>query len=562
METIVQEVTINNPQIDNSPENLQQKEKLIADIKKLKLLAFQLECRLNINKFKDVRETLKLPAPVCNVREHAEKMANTENQLQEELYRYAGLYCESFNEKEYVFRIMSSADNAKTDTYCVQITTNNGALKVGKWCMPMSVDMDEILMETPLASFKDVKDFLRNCKRWTDCYSVRLRQFNELKSFLENIMDCTLEANLGHSEIYLQLRKIRDVKSEQDHDVIFYLCYKTDETRPCEILIDSGNINGISAEIQARLKNYFKRFHVCTLKTAFEKTINATDDEFQWNMVQENEDIAALCADEDIDSEDEFLSTIKRGKRKGGPTKLTIERKKRRHGDTANESTKTDDTLCDNSDNLDTESVKLPRRSVKSKEPRKKNAESRKGKTGVRVRKNKQKVTALDEIPESAQEDSGSASKDQNNKLKELVNNHQTTTATEKIETRLNNSECNKDNEIQKSTPIDNKKSGKLKGKIIHKDSAENTNDIFMKCSTPLRRTGFKFSFPDSNQISAIESESKQENAKPKEETEGKERKKSEIGNRGVGEVKENKKKGANAGKLRTKKKSKPDQCS
>jgi len=47
--------------------------------------------------------------------------------------------------------------------------------------MPVSVDMNQMLAETPIDDLKNLTSFIKNCKHNIDCYVVRQEQFMSLK---------------------------------------------------------------------------------------------------------------------------------------------------------------------------------------------------------------------------------------------------------------------------------------------------------------------------------------------------------------------------------------------
>jgi hypothetical protein len=47
--------------------------------------------------------------------------------------------------------------------------------------MPVSVDMNQMLTETPIDDLKNLTSFIKNCKHNIDCYVVRQEQFISLK---------------------------------------------------------------------------------------------------------------------------------------------------------------------------------------------------------------------------------------------------------------------------------------------------------------------------------------------------------------------------------------------
>jgi len=114
---------------------------------------------------------------------HLGRIPNVEIDLRNDLYRFAGLHCIKFRRDEFVFNFTSTNGEQKDNTHAIQIFIKDGKGSLGKWVMPMSVDMNYILTKTPIDKLKNLTAFIKNCKHNADCYSVRQQQFLSLKVY-------------------------------------------------------------------------------------------------------------------------------------------------------------------------------------------------------------------------------------------------------------------------------------------------------------------------------------------------------------------------------------------
>lgn len=160
-----------------------EKERLLREIRDLKSMIKEYEWNLETLRFKDVErhyaaelQSLKSKRPLRH-----RKIPNVEVELQNDLYRFGGLYCTQARRQELVFNFSSSRQQHKDNTYMVQILLKDEKASLGKWVMPMSIDMSEILEKTPLDNINTLSSFIKNCKHHVDCYAARKEQFELLK---------------------------------------------------------------------------------------------------------------------------------------------------------------------------------------------------------------------------------------------------------------------------------------------------------------------------------------------------------------------------------------------
>jgi hypothetical protein len=135
-------------------------------------------------RFKDVEKRVAEKFP--RVPEAPSRFSRTQNvqvDLQYDLYRFAGFQCVKFRRDECVFNFTSTNEDQKDNTNAVQIFIKDEKASLGKWVMPMSIDMNYLLSKTPIDNLKNLSAFIKSCKHNVDCYSVRQEQFLSLKVY-------------------------------------------------------------------------------------------------------------------------------------------------------------------------------------------------------------------------------------------------------------------------------------------------------------------------------------------------------------------------------------------
>lgn len=148
------------------------------DIQELRWIIEKAEWALEMWKFKDAERKIEPRDPKTS---HFSRIMNVEVQLQNDLYKFAGFRCVKFKRAETIFNFTSASEQQKDNTYAAQILVKDGKGNLGKWVMPMSVDMNEILTKTPINKLKHLTAFMKNCKHNINCYTVRQEQFLTLK---------------------------------------------------------------------------------------------------------------------------------------------------------------------------------------------------------------------------------------------------------------------------------------------------------------------------------------------------------------------------------------------
>lgn len=108
---------------------------------------------------------------------------NVQVDLQYDLYRFAGFRCVKFRRDEFIFNFTSTSEEQMDNTHAIQIFVKNKKGNLGKWVMPMSIDMNYLLSKTPIDNLKNITVFIKSCKHNVDCYTVRQEQFLSLKVY-------------------------------------------------------------------------------------------------------------------------------------------------------------------------------------------------------------------------------------------------------------------------------------------------------------------------------------------------------------------------------------------
>ncbi|XP_015188069.1 PREDICTED: uncharacterized protein LOC107072551 [Polistes dominula] len=200
-----------------------------------------------------------------------------------DLYRFSGMQCIKMNNIS-IFEFSTGVNVTKDNLFCVEIVNTDDNLKLGKWVMPPSTDMEDILSEFPLDKHTNLKSFLKCCKQHVNCYSDRQEQYNNLKNIISNLEKCSLDANLGLTRIHLHMSGIEVINDpEQIYNIILFMAYKSNEALPYLISIEKED-NTLSPKINKIFQKYFKPFKNVNLSAAFEQIID-DNRHFIWKKV-------------------------------------------------------------------------------------------------------------------------------------------------------------------------------------------------------------------------------------------------------------------------------------
>ncbi|XP_071647204.1 uncharacterized protein [Temnothorax longispinosus] len=317
-----------------------EKERLLREIQELKCIVKQCEWSLQTLRFKDVEERVtKRSLQSRDVSSRTRNsVPNVEVDLQNDLYRFAGFRCVKFRRDEIIFNFTSTNEKQKDNTHAVQIFIKDGKGNLGKWVMPMSIDMNYILSKTPIDQLKNLTAFIKNCKHNVDCYTARQEQFLSLQNSISHMKHCALQSDLGFKQISLELYGVHDNESDRYIDLIIHLLYHFDKARPYKIEVNATNKSKLSDDTKQRLKICLKEFRISDLQTAFDKILDAEDNStFTWTRADDSESPLELNDTSSSDEEDFLVQlqsdrkrSLRKLQRKRELHKKWNERKRRR----------------------------------------------------------------------------------------------------------------------------------------------------------------------------------------------------------------------------------------
>ncbi|XP_076239547.1 uncharacterized protein LOC143182445 [Calliopsis andreniformis] len=283
------------------------KDKLRKQIKELRSINMEMTCNLNIYCFKDVKVVTK-PTDPEEINAYAHEVVNVQTIFESELYRYAGFYCTKFLENEYVFKFSPSNKYDIKNTFGMQILIKDGKGTLGKWVMPMSIDLDDLKIEFSIDDPKNLPHFLRMCKNYIDCYFIRCEQYNTLMDTVSNIKDCKLQTSFGYTDFILELRGVYCVEDESYVDIIIFLIYAIDETRPYKIEVDSTiGRPKLNKRLRRQLQSSLQVFQLLDLQAAFDCMFDK--EPFIWSKLS-NDDTILQTNNLSSEEEEGFLETL------------------------------------------------------------------------------------------------------------------------------------------------------------------------------------------------------------------------------------------------------------
>ncbi|XP_046827436.1 uncharacterized protein LOC124427980 [Vespa crabro] len=290
----------NNNDIKSSSEDSSSAEriKLEKEIEDLKLTVRQLQQKLKIVKLNNIKENL-----ISNSRNN---FAGTSNQdvstnVNYELYRYSGLYCVHSARNEYLIGFNSSWKEQKQNLFAIQLLKRGKKIQIGKWVMPMSVDINQLLSEVSLNTIYNIIPFVQNCKHHCNCYIFRLQQYQELKSSVDNLSNCNVQPNLGYTSFIIELLNVYDKINESYANITIYLCYDSKHVRPTEIKLEVTGSIKYDEQTEKQLRKSLKRFYSTNLQTAFDNILIDDNAQFTWTRVKKED--ATLEINESSSSE-------------------------------------------------------------------------------------------------------------------------------------------------------------------------------------------------------------------------------------------------------------------
>ena len=147
----------------------------------MKSIILQIEWSLNISKFKNSKCIIQ---PSCINSLRTDNIQDINLQLESELYRYSGFYCVKFTKQEYIFNFSSSNKYNKDNIFAIQILNDQNKGVLGKWVMPMAIDLKDIISNFPIHKLKNLPSLLKICKQHIDSYFVRHEQYTTLMVYM------------------------------------------------------------------------------------------------------------------------------------------------------------------------------------------------------------------------------------------------------------------------------------------------------------------------------------------------------------------------------------------
>lgn len=160
-----------------------EKKKLLREIQELECIIQKCEWELETLRFANVEEHIS-ESQSWETPSRSKEIPNVEVDLQNDLYNFAGLRCVKFRRDEVVFNFISTNEQQKEDIYAIQIFIKDRKGHLGKWILPMSIDVNDMLTKIPIDKLENITPFLKSCKHDIDCYIVRQEQFLSLKVYL------------------------------------------------------------------------------------------------------------------------------------------------------------------------------------------------------------------------------------------------------------------------------------------------------------------------------------------------------------------------------------------
>lgn len=159
----------------NSPESII----LEKEIEDLKLTIKQLRQKLKTVKRNNMKE-ISISKDKDNLTVTRDVLTNTNY----ELWTYSGLYGIQSTDNRYIIGFNSSWKEQKQNLFIIEFHKQENNIKIGKWIMPMSVGITQLLSEVPLNKMNRIIPFVENCKHHCNCYMFRLQQYQVFKVFI------------------------------------------------------------------------------------------------------------------------------------------------------------------------------------------------------------------------------------------------------------------------------------------------------------------------------------------------------------------------------------------
>ncbi|XP_066600611.1 uncharacterized protein [Prorops nasuta] len=252
------------------------------------------------------------------------RILNKATEIKMELFHYTGLSCKKFKGSNYVLEF-----NCNNETFVVEIIKTKEMWTIGKWFMPPSIDMKQLISQYSLNEFTSLLTFLKHLKFHIECYKERTTNFKKLQNITENLSNFECSANNGLTQITLEFFQVYSVEEDLNIDINVHLIYKPEELIPKEIQIESVLPKKLSDTTEEKLKSIMKILQMQNLAEAFQQIFH--DQElFVW-PVEENEIITNVLNSSKEDSNVNLQTRLKhkltrRKKQKQGKRLKHLER--------------------------------------------------------------------------------------------------------------------------------------------------------------------------------------------------------------------------------------------
>ncbi|XP_050450561.1 uncharacterized protein LOC126851043 [Cataglyphis hispanica] len=289
-----------------------EKKKLLREIQELECIIQKCEWELETLRFANVEKHIS-ESQSWETPSRSKEIPNVEVDLQNDLYNFAGLRCVKFRRDEIVFNFTSTNERQKKDIYAIQIFIKDRKGHLGKWILPMSINVNDMLTKIPIDKLENITSFLKSCKHDIDCYIVRQEQFLSLKKHISHMKHCALQSNMGYTDIILELDSVHDTDNDRYINLIIYLLYHSDKARPYKINIDTMEKNKLNDDVRQRLKICLNEFKKTDLQTAFDKILTQKSG-FTW--IQMNNHDSPLELNDTSSSSESLLIELQSARKK------------------------------------------------------------------------------------------------------------------------------------------------------------------------------------------------------------------------------------------------------
>ncbi|XP_015113190.1 uncharacterized protein LOC107038542 [Diachasma alloeum] len=290
---------------DDEDDSLSNEKRILkGQITDLEDLISEIEFSLNLTKFGDIENLEVLNPPAVDQR-RSYKLKNLDYILQHELYKFSGLYCTKFTKHEYIFNFSPFSSTKSDSLYTVQFFTDSGKGTMGRYIMPSSGMMENILADSPIDNVTGLILFFRNCKRHLDCYVDRKEQYEELRELTSTIKNFRVDSDTTHVLITCSFLQVYRKKSDSLIDMTVYLSYDYGKARPSTVNVDWSMKKRPSEEDTKGMRSFMKIFKTLRLVESYQHVENSSHNVFSWEPTDVEAGEILDLNDEPDESEEE-----------------------------------------------------------------------------------------------------------------------------------------------------------------------------------------------------------------------------------------------------------------